>query len=160
MKNKILSVGFLAIILLLSCNKQKEEAAQVVDKDQIKVEIQAIENHFAETYNTRNVDNLTYYADDAASYFNNELPIVGKDAIHKFIKEGVENFPLGAKISFESKEVHISNDGIQVLEIGAFTVVDSTNTKVRSGKYFSLFEKRDGKYVCIRDMGNSDPLEE
>ena len=160
MKNKILSVGFLAIILLLSCNQQKEETAPVVDRDQIKIEIQAIENHFADIYNTRNVDNLTYYADDAASYFNNELPIVGKDAIHKFIKEGVENFPLGAKISFESKEVHISNDGIQVLEIGAFTVVDSTNTKVRSGKYFSLFEKRDGKYVCIRDMGNADPLEE
>jgi hypothetical protein len=25
-----------------------------------------------------------------------------------------------------------------------------------SGNFMSLFEKRDGKYICIRDMGSSD----
>jgi hypothetical protein len=25
-----------------------------------------------------------------------------------------------------------------------------------SGNFISLFEKRDGKYICIRDMANSD----
>jgi hypothetical protein len=33
-----------------------------------------------------------------------------------------------------------------VVEIGA--VVDSTNTKMMSGNFMSLFEKRDGKYIC------------
>jgi ketosteroid isomerase-like protein len=162
MKNKLLSPVLLALILvfLVACNKKTEVTSASIDTLQIKAEIQAIENHFANIYNTRNIDSLDYYADDAASYFNNELPIIGKEAIHDFIKQGVENFPKGAKLSYESKEVHISGDANQVLEIGAFTVVDSTNTKIRSGKYFSLFEKRNGKYVCIRDMGNSDPIEE
>jgi hypothetical protein len=25
-----------------------------------------------------------------------------------------------------------------------------------TGNFMSLFEKRDGKYICIRDMGSSD----
>jgi len=146
--------------LSIACNQKTEETSAVIDTAQIKAEIQAIENRYANVYNNGNIDSLDYFADDAKSYFNNELPIVGKVAIHDFIREGVNNFPPGAKLSYESKEVHISSDGNQVLEIGAFTLVDSTNTKIRSGKYFSFFEKRNGKYVCIRDMGNSDPMDE
>jgi ketosteroid isomerase-like protein len=162
MKNKVLSPVLLTIIMLLfiACNQKVEETSPSIDTAQIKAEIQALENHFADVYNTRNIDSLSYYADDAASYFNNELPIVGKDAILNYIQGGIENFPMGAKLSYETKEVHVSNDAKQVFEIGAYLLVDSTNVKIRSGKYFSLFEQRNGKYVCVRDMGNSDPSEE
>ena len=30
---------------------------------------------------------------------------------------------------------------------------------VTTGKYVSVFEKRDGKYICIRDIYNSDQKE-
>ena len=60
------------------------------------------------------------------------------------------------KITMTTKDIFISNDGNQVVEIGYFKVVDSTNTPVNTGSYMSLFEKRDGKYVCIRDMSASD----
>lgn len=161
MKNKILIGGLLMVILTLSmaCNQKKEEkivAAQVVDKEQIKTEIQTIEDAFASVYNTRNIDALTYYADDATSFFDGKLPIVGKEAIHQSMKEELANFGKGDKISFETKEVYVANNGEHVMEIGAYKFTDSTGTKLRSGNYFSLFEKRDGKYVCIRDMGNSD----
>jgi ketosteroid isomerase-like protein len=162
MKRNILFGGISLVILTMAiaCNQKKELTPAIIDKAQIKAEIQAIENRLADVYNSGNADSLAYYADDAVSYFNNQLPIVGKEAIHQFIVEELENFPDGAKLSYESKEVHISSDGNQVLEIGAYKVVDSTGTKLRSGRYFSLFEKRNGKYVCIRDMGNSDPIEE
>ena len=45
--------------------------------------------------------------------------------------------------------------GHQVIEIGSYVVVDSTSTEKQSGNYMSLFEKRNGKYVCIRDMSSS-----
>jgi ketosteroid isomerase-like protein len=162
MKNKILISGLLGILLTVSiaCNQKKEETtvtAPVVDKEQIKTEIQAIEDAFAAVYNTGNVDVLTYYADDATSYFNGKMPLVGKEAIHQSMKEELANFTKGDKISFETKEVYVANNGDHVMEIGAFKFSDSTGTKLRSGNYFSLFEKRDGKYVCIRDMGNSEP---
>lgn len=160
MKNKILIGGLLMAFLTLSiaCNQKKEEpaVAPAIDKEQIKTEIQAIENAFAEVYNTRNIDAVTYYADDATSYFDGKAPIVGKDAIHQSMKEELVGFAKGDKISFETKEVYVANNGDHVMEIGAYKFVDSTGTKLRSGNYFSLFEKRDGKYLCIRDMGNSD----
>lgn len=160
MKNKTLMGGLLVVILTLSmaCNQKKEEtaAAPEVDKEQIKTEIQAIENVFADVYNTGNVDAVTYYADDATSYFDGKSPLVGKEAIHQSMKEELANFAKGDKISFETKEVYVANNGDHVMEIGAYKFVDSTGTKLRSGNYFSLFEKRNGKYLCIRDMGNSE----
>jgi ketosteroid isomerase-like protein len=52
-----------------------------------------------------------YYADDAISS-NEKNPLEGKVAIHKSIKD-LATFPKAAKISFQTKEVHISNDGIR-----------------------------------------------
>jgi hypothetical protein len=42
-----------------------------------------------------------------------------------------------------------------VAEIGAHQLVDSTGMVLQKGHYFSFFAKRDGKYVCTRDMANS-----
>lgn len=163
MKNKIVMGGLLFILMVsVACNQKKEEpiaAVPAIDNEQIKTEIQAIENAFATVYNTGNIDALTYYADDATSYFNGKMPLVGKEAIHQSMKEELANFTKGDKISFETKEIYVANDGKHVMEIGAYKFVDSTGTKLRSGNYFSLFEKRDGQYKCVRDMGNSEPSE-
>ena len=75
--------------------------------------------------------------------------------------DGLENKDNSNKISFTTNEVFVSNDGLQVVEIGFYKVEDSTNTIVNSGNYMSLFEKRDGKYVSVRDMSVSNmPIEE
>ena len=64
------------------------------------------------------------------------------------------------KISFKTNEVFVSNDGNQVVEVGYFKVSAPDSTIVNSGNYMSLFEKRNGKYVVLRDMSASDrPLE-
>ena len=150
----ILPVGVI-MSLMLACNtKQEEPATVVVDKEQIKKEIQAKENEFAEVYNTGQLKNIGYYADDATTFFPNRPPLVGKEAIIEFYKSAITS--VTDKISFTSKDIFISNDGNQVVEIGYFKVVDSTNTPINSGNYMSLFEKRDGKYVCVRDMSASD----
>ncbi|QBN18543.1 YybH family protein [Flavobacterium nackdongense] len=160
MKNKVLILGAFVFLttLSISCNKKAEEttAAPVVDKEQIKMEIQAIENTFAAHYNAKNTDSITYYADDAKSFFIGREPITGKDSIIEYLKKDMESLKKGVKISFTTTEVHVSNDGINVTEIGQFKLVDSTNTTTGSGNYFSLFEKRNGKFVCIRDMAASD----
>lgn len=164
MKNKFLIGGLLLFVLTLSvsCNQKKEEptaTAPAIDNEQIKTEIQAVEDAFAAVYNSGNIDSLSYYADDATSYFNGKMPLVGKEAIHQSIKEEVANFTKGDKISFETKEVYVTENGNHVVEIGAYKFSDSTGTKLRSGNYFSLFKKIDGKYKCVRDMGNSEPSE-
>ena len=141
---------------MFACNTKKEEpAAMVVDTAQIKKEIQAKEDEFASVYNSGELKNIGYYADDATTFFQNRAPLVGKQAIIEFYKAGISSS--SNKISFTTNEVFPSNDGNQVVEIGHFTVTDSTtNTPVNTGNYIVLFEKRNGKYVSVRDMSASD----
>jgi len=143
------------ISLLFACDAKKEEPAPVtIDKEAVKKEIQAKEDSFAAVYNSGELRSIGYYADDATSFFQNRAPLVGKQAIVQFLKEDITSNT--DRISFKTNEVFVSNDGNQVVEIGYFKVVDSVNNPLNTGNYMALFEKRDGKYVVIRDMSASD----
>jgi ketosteroid isomerase-like protein len=142
--------------LTVGCNAKKEESATpvAVDKEQVKKDIQAKENDFAALYNAAEMKDIGYYADDATSFYQNRPPLVGKPAIVEFLKSDLN--ANSNKISFQTNDVFVSNDGNQVVEVGSFKVVDSANTAINTGNYMSLFEKRDGKYVSVRDMSASD----
>src|SRR5258705_7930639 len=123
MKNKsvkgLLLVGIVG--LMFACNTKKEEApAVVIDKEQIKKEIQAKEDEFAATYNSGIAKNIGYYADDATTFAQNKAPLVGKEAIIEYLKAGMDSSSSGNKISFITNEVFPSNDGNQVVEIGYY----------------------------------------
>lgn len=165
MKTKILTAGLLMLVMtsFLACDQEKKEIS--VDKEQIKKEIQAAEDNLELVFNTRDIDALTYYAEDAISYFAGQEPIVGIDAIHQHIEDELWDLQEGATISFETLEIYVTDDGNHVAEIGAHTLVDSTGMILQTGHYFSFFAKRDGKWVCTRDMANSvqmafDPIQE
>jgi uncharacterized protein (TIGR02246 family) len=158
MKKRILKGGLVMVIMsmMVACNQKSEIPQVTVDKEAIKTEIQAMEHAFAEAYNKRNADEIDYYAEDAVSFSNAKAPLEGKKAIHESIKNELLNFPKGSVIAYETQEVHPSNDGNMVVEIGGYTVTDSTGVKTNMGHFISVFEKQDGKYICTRDMGSSD----
>jgi ketosteroid isomerase-like protein len=158
MENKIVKGIILGCIssLVFACNEKKEETASTaaIDKEQIKKEIQTKEDQFAALYNSNELKDIGYYADDASSFYQNRAPLIGKPAIIEFLKADlISNTD---KISFKTNEVFVSNDGNQVVELGYFKVVDSANNAINTGNYMSLFEKRDGSYKCVRDMSASD----
>lgn len=156
MKNKILnSIVLITILSFVICCKPKSQEV-TVDKEQIKEEIQAMENKMAEMYNNRELIGEEYYADDATSFSQNKPPLVGKTAIDQSIREDLLEFKKGNQIAFVANEVYPSNDGNQVVEVGSYRVSDSTATPIYTGNYMAFFEKRDGKYVCVRDMAASD----
>lgn len=164
MKQKIIQSTLLSclITLWIACGPKKEEpvAEPAMDKEQIKKEIQAKENQFADLYNAGEMRNIGYYADDATSFSQNKPPLVGKAAIVEYLKAGIDSSSKGNKISFITNEVFVSTDGNQVVEIGYYTLTDSTNVAINTGNYMVLFEKRQGEYVVVRDMSASDmPLE-
>ena len=158
MKNLIVKACALSgIALMLACNAKKADPATgVIDKEQIKKDIQAKEDSFANVYNSGEARSIGYYADDAKSFYPNRPPLVGKASIIAFLTSDLTS-PID-KIKFNTNEVFVSNDGNLVVELGSFSVVDSLNTKLNTGNYMSLFEKRNGKYVAVRDMSASDGL--
>lgn len=160
MKNNIVN-GIMAgciTSILIACNSNDQSSATLVDKEQIKKEIQAKEDEFAEVYNSGALRNIGYYADDAITFFQNRQPLIGKEAIVKFLASDLDSNT--NIISFKTNEVFPSSDGNQVVEIGYFKLVDSAKYVINTGNYMVLFEKRNGKYVCVRDMSTSDmPVE-
>jgi len=159
MKNKIVNGVLLLYLvsLITACNPGKENPTVIaVDKEKIKMEIQAKEDEFAATYNSGVAKNIGYYADDAISFSQHRPPLVGKKAIVDYLLADIDSSSKSNKISFKTNEVFVSNDGNLVVEIGYYQVVNATNKVVNTGDYMCFFEKRNGKYVCVRDMSVSD----
>ena len=162
MKCKLLKSTTLGVMiaLVIACQPKKEEpkaaAAPAVDKEKIKAEIVSMETVMANMYNIRSAASEEYYYDNATSFSQNKPPLVGKFAIDKSIKDDLASFPEGDVISFSVNEIFPSSDGDQVVEIGSYKVVDGKGAVKFTGNYMSLFERKDGKYVCVRDMGASD----
>src|SRR5437773_4854131 len=115
MKNLILkgvSVGCI-LSVMFACNEKKGERT-TADIEQIKKEIQAKEDAFAEVFNSGSLKNIGYYADDATSFFQNTAPLVGKEAIIAFLQSDLDSNT--DRISFKTNEVFPSNDGNLVVE--------------------------------------------
>ena len=95
-----------------------------------------------------------YYAADAESMADNEPTRVGMDAIKAGIKKDMDADTAGHTVTFATTGVWAA--GNYATETGTSKVTDKEGKVVRTGKYMTLFELRDGKYIAIRDMWNSD----
>ena len=65
--------------------------------------------------------------------------------------------PEGSTVSYETTELF--GDDQVVTEIGTSATKDATGKVTSTGKYIAIFEKRDGKYICIREIYNDDAKE-
>lgn len=130
-----------------------EEAAP--DLAAIEVEIQAMEDAYAAAENAKDVEGvLVYYSDDAVSLAHEKPALVGKEAIRADLAERLADTTRTWTTSF--KVLNIIADGDLVVETGASMKTTPEGVTTTTGKYISIFQKRDGKYVCIRDMWNAD----
>ena len=125
------------------------------DMSKVKAEIQALENAWAEADNARNTNALVaFYSDDAMSLGSNKPMEVGKAAIQKGIEAGMAKRVKGNTSSYEVMDVY--GDGNQVTEVGKVTTKDAAGKVTYTGKYMAIWEKRNGKYLCVRDIYNDD----
>ncbi len=166
MNLKIATVCLALSFIGVSCNetaevKETETAMAEVtpDMSKIKAEIQAIETAWAEADNARDVNAMmAFMAHDAVTMPENKPMVKGKADIQKEYEESTAKKEAGTTVSYEVLEVFGSEN--QVTEVGKSTTKDAAGNVIRTGKYMAIWEKRDGKYVCIRDIGNSDAKEE
>lgn len=172
MNNKKLSATKLVIITVcvfaVGCNTPKEEkssasatettATAKPDLAGIKAEIQALENEWAAADNARDAKAIVaFYSDDAVTFSNNKPMISGKDDILKDIEASMAKRTKGSTISFEVMDIFACDN--TATETGKTTSKDSSGKVAYTGKYMAIWEKRDGKYLCIRDISNNDVIE-
>ena len=146
-----LAVPGLAIALFISGCSAPTSQAITVDTEKVKPEIQAMEDSYAAGEKAKDAEKVAaYYSDDAVSYNRNEEPIKGRAAIKERIAQRLSKDTTGNYNVY--KVVDLFGQGNMLVEIGSWTVVNPGGAEVDKGHYMSYFQKRDGKYVCVRDM--------
>jgi ketosteroid isomerase-like protein len=141
--------------------KTAETAKTVVvqpDMAKIKAEIKAIEDAWAAASNAKGVATIVgFYADDAISMNDDQPMLVGKAAIQKGVEAEMAKRKVNAKTVFETLDLY--GDENCVTEVGKTTQTDSTGKVIYTGKYMAVWEKRNGKWLTIRDIVNDDAKE-
>ena len=141
--------------------KAAETAKTVVvqtDMAKIKAEIKAIEDAWAAASNAKDVATIVgFYADDAISMNDDQPMLVGKAAIQKGVESEMAKRKPNAKTVFETLDLY--GDENRVTEVGKTTLTDSTRKVIYTGKYMAVWEKRNGKWLTVRDMSNDDAKE-
>ena len=154
MKTNVIILCMGLCFVLASCTQQPHEHPKP-DLAQLKTDLQAMEDAYAVGQNAKDPAAVAvYYAKDAHSLSNNQPKAVGMDAILKRIKSDMDSDTTNTSTSFEVVDVFA--DGDLAVEVGKSTTKDASGKVVSTGKYISVFEKRDGKLVCVRDIWNND----
>jgi len=154
MRKFIKTIGFITFSALIFSACSTPKKAETLDMEKIKVEIQAMEDAYAAGEKAKDADAVAaYYSDDAISYSRNKQPLSGKAAIRDNIanniaKDTTENYNV-------YKVVDLFAEGNTAVEIGSWTEFDSSGNEKENGNYMSYFQKRDGKYICVRDMSTT-----
>lgn len=150
--------------LLIAACQQTTDSKPVVqeapkpDLAKMKTEIQALETAWANASNARDAAAiLAFYADDAVSMSDDKPMFVGKAAIQKDSETWFAKSEEGSKITYEVMDVF--GDENLITETGTGTVKDATGKVTYTGKYMAIWEKRNGKWMCIRDISNDDAKE-
>lgn len=163
-KTIILPICATVVLFLASCKETPKQEAKMEstttesgkpDMSQVRTDIAAVENQWAAALNAKDINALmALYADDAVSMPDGAPVLVGKAAIQKQQEIDFAAPANHSSIAFETTDVYAQGD--VVTEVGKTMYKDAEGKTLRSGKYIAIFEKRDGKYVCIREIYNRD----
>jgi ketosteroid isomerase-like protein len=154
MKKQIKLFGILVgtLLILSACaTAEKEEA---LDMEKVKIEIQAMEDAFTAGEKAKDADAVAaYYSDDAISYSRNSTPLSGKAAITANISNNMAKDTLGNYSVY--KLVNVFAEGDTAIEVGSWVQFNASGKEVDNGNFMSYFQKRNGKYLCVRDMSTT-----
>lgn len=154
MRSNIRLFGMLAFMALVISSCTTTEKEEVLDMEKVRVEIQAMEDAYAAGQKAKDADAVAaYYADDAISYSQNQQPLSGKAAIRDNIADRIAKDTTGNYNVY--KVVDLFAEGNTAVEIGSWTQFDAAGNEKENGNYMSYFQKREGKYICVRDMSTT-----
>lgn len=164
MNKRIILACLTFAIALSSCNETKDtddaspmvkSEAVAADMGQVRAVIQKIEDDWAAALNKKDMAALmSLYADDAISMQNDGPVLKGKAAIQSQQDKDFAAPPKYASISFQTQDVYGTAE--EVTEVGTSEEKDVAGKVIGTGKYMAIFQKRDGNYLCIREIYNRD----
>ena len=126
------------------------------DIEKGKESLKAVDREFSVLSQKKgNVETILRYADESAVLLRDDtMPIVGKDAVNKFISEGSNDFTLTWEPIFA--DISISLDLGYTYGTYLLTYIDSENKEQQvKGTYLTIWKKdKSGNWKWVLDNGN------
>ncbi|WP_189663214.1 MULTISPECIES: YybH family protein [unclassified Polaribacter] len=150
---KLFGLSVCIAFIISSCETAEKEG--VYNMEKIRTEIQALEDAYSAAEVAKDADAIMkYYSKEAISYSQNKEPLKGKTAIRESIVSNIANDSI--ENYNEYKVVDLFVEGSTVVEVGSWIEFDVDGNEKQSGNFIAYFEKRYGKYICVRDMSTTN----
>ncbi|MEW6512326.1 MAG: nuclear transport factor 2 family protein [Bacteroidota bacterium] len=119
--------------------------------------IRAINPVWFRSYNAGHVDSIVaLYADDAVLNPPGAPAARGQAAIREYLTKDVAAAAAAGVTLNAGTTSDVSVSGDLGWEWGTFTVTDKSGATVDRGKYVTVCARKDGKWLIVRDIWNSD----
>ncbi len=159
------SIAILGVAAVSSCTESAPPAsdtsavaaAPAPDAAGDEQAIRAINPVWFKAYQSGDVEGLVaLYADDAVINAPGAAPARGTAAIRAAFTKDVRDMAAAGLTMTSGPNPEFGASGDLGHEWNTFTVTDKSGKTVDTGKYVSVFGRRNGKWVIIRDIWNSD----
>ena len=119
--------------------------------------VRAINPAWFKAYNDRNVDAIVaLYADDAALSVPGQKMAQGPAAIREVYAKDIAGATKDGLSNTAGADSRVKVSGDLAWESNTFTVTDKSGKTVATGKYVTVFERRNGKWAIVQDIWNLD----
>ena len=157
----------LAVVVAAGCTKAEQSPADTTavaaataapaNTAADETAIRDLNTSWFRIYNTHDAAALAaLYADDAVLMMPGSPVARGREAITAAYKKDMDAMAKSGMMNNEGTDSDIVASGDLAYESNTFTITDKNGKKIDSGKYVTVFAKRDGKWMIIRDIWNSD----
>ena len=164
-RNLAVSLSIAAIAAVTACSKAEsppaDASATAAPASMVSAEdvmaVKALNSAWFAHYNAHHADSLaSLYADDAVLMLPGSPMIRGRDAIQAAYKKDMDESAKAGYINVQGKQSEISVSGDIGYESNVFTVTDKAGKQLETGKYVTVFGRKNGKWMIVRDIWNMD----
>lgn len=159
---RLISAG--CFILLAACGQTRETSAGATAGDAAPADaaadeaaIRAADSAWFAAHNAGDADAVAaLYAGDAVISAPGAPPARGSAAVRQALAKDVADMKAGGFTLEPSPKADVGVSGDLGWIWNTFTVKDKSGGTVDAGKYLTLLGRKDGKWLIIRDIWNSD----
>jgi|SRR5688500_8295326 uncharacterized protein (TIGR02246 family) len=139
--------------LLVSCSASAPAADTAADR----AAVEAVNDAWGKAYNAADAAGLTaLYSENAAVNPPGVPQVRGHAAIQEFFTKDTAGAKAAGITMALSPQRESGMSGDLAWESGTFTAKDKNGATVDEGKYITVLQRTDGKWLIVRDTWNSD----
>jgi ketosteroid isomerase-like protein len=159
------TLAALTIFALAACAKTEPAAsdtavvasAPAADAAADEQAIRAVNPGWFKAHQSGDVDALVaYYSDDAVISAPGAAPVRGAAGIREAFAKELQAMKAAGLTQSPGANPEFAVSGDLGYEWNTYTVADKSGKTIDTGKYLSVFGRRDGKWLIVRDIWNSD----